>query len=364
MPRCARRTGLPSRCAARRLVLLMYMAAARTTIAAAVYLSFLFKTCPRVEDAFARQHFCSICGGAPGKPKRMALQLARGLSVLNSPVTLPQNGGRTVMKQLRIGDITIDAVIEREGPWRRPQDFFPAYDEAVFRHHLAGMEPEVFDTALGLIVITYQTFVVRTPRYTILVDTCTGEDKGHPPPFDFPGKERWRNELFALGISYEKVDYVFCTHLHIDHTGWNTTLRDGRWVPTFPNAKYVFHKKEYAVWEAEHNKGANPPGTVFRDNCLPIVEAGQVLLVDDDYALDDTITLTPTPGHSPCHCCVNIFSRGQRAVVTGDMMHHAIQCREVDWSPGVDWDPKQAAMSRRRFLSSVADTDTLLLPIH
>ena len=226
------------------------------------------------------------------------------------------------MKQLRIGDITIDAVIEREGPWRRPQDFFPAYDDAVFKHHLATMEPEVFDTALGMMVITYQTFVVRTPRYTILVDTCTGEDKGHPPPFDFPGKERWRNELFALGITYEQVDYVFCTHLHIDHTGWNTTLRDGRWVPTFPNAKYIFHKREYAVWEAENAKGANPPGTVFRDNCLPIVEAGQAVLVDDDYALDDTVTLTPTPGHSPCHCCVNIFSKGKRAVVAGDLMHH------------------------------------------
>jgi glyoxylase-like metal-dependent hydrolase (beta-lactamase superfamily II) len=91
------------------------------------------------------------------------------------------------------------------------------------------------------------------------------------------------------------------------------------------------------------------------------VEAGQALLVDDDYGLGDTITLTPTPGHSPCHCCVNIFSRGQRAVVVGNMMHHAIQCRELDWSPGVDWDPKEAAASPRTFLSSVTDTDTLLL---
>ena len=167
-----------------------------------------------------------------------------------------------------------------------------------------------------------------------------------------------------MGLRYEDVDYVFCTHLHIDHTGWNTTLRDGRWVPTFPNAKYIFHKGEYAAWEAEDARGANPPGTVFRDNCRPIVEAGQALLVDDDYALDDTITLTPTPGHSPCHCCVNIVSRGQRAVVTGDMMHHAIQCREPNWSPVVDWDLEQAAVSRRRFLASVADSDTLLLPIH
>jgi len=268
------------------------------------------------------------------------------------------------MRQIRIGDITIDAVIEREGPWRRPQDFFPMYDDAVFRSHLPIMEPEVFDPVEGKMLITYQTFVVRTPRYTILVDTCTGEDKGHPAPFDFPGKERWRKELFALGVGFEQIDYVFCTHLHIDHTGWNTTLRDGRWVPTFPNAKYIFHKKEYAAWEDAYKRDADPHKTVFRDNCLPIVEAGKALLVDDDYALDDTVTLTPTPGHSPCHCCVNIFSKGQRAVVTGDMMHHAIQTRELHWSPGVDWDPKQAAQSRQTFLSSVADTPTLLLPIH
>jgi glyoxylase-like metal-dependent hydrolase (beta-lactamase superfamily II) len=232
------------------------------------------------------------------------------------------------------------------------------------------MEPEVFDTASGKMVITYQTFVVRTPRHTILVDTCTGEDKGHPPPFDFPGKERWRNELFSLGISYEQVDYVFCTHLHIDHTGWNTMLRDGRWVPTFPNAKYIFHKREYAAWEAEYAKGAALVdraallAKVFRDNCLPVVEAGQALLVDDDYALDDLITLTPTPGHTPCHCCVNIFSKGQRAVVAGDLMHHVIQCREPDWSAGVDWDLKQSAVSRRKFFAEVADTDTLILPVH
>ena len=100
-------------------------------------------------------------------------------------------------------------------------------------------------------------------------------------------------------------------------------------------------------------------------NCLPVVEAGQALLVDDDYALDDTAWLTPTPGHSPCHCCVNIRSRGQRAVVTGDMMHHALQCREPDWSTVFDTgDPLLAAKSRRSFLASVVDTDTLVLPVH
>ena len=183
------------------------------------------------------------------------------------------------MKQLTVGDVTITNIIERDGPWRKPEDMFVGYDPEVGKRHLASMDSEVFDWTSGRMVITYQTFLVRTPKHTILVDTCTGEDKGHPPPFDFPGKERWRDELFALGVSYEQIDYVFCTHLHIDHTGWNTTLRNERWVPTFPNAKYIFHKREYAAWEAEHARGANPPGTVFRDNCLPIVEAGQALLV-------------------------------------------------------------------------------------
>ena len=268
------------------------------------------------------------------------------------------------MRQIRIGNITIDAVIEREGPWRKPRDFFPAFDQATFDAHLPSLEPEMFDAASGLLMMTYQTFVVRTPHHTILVDTCTGEHKGHPAPFDFPGKERWRNELFALGIGFEDVTHVFCTHLHIDHTGWNTQLVDGRWVPTFPNAKYIFHKTEYAIWEEEHRKGANPPGTVFRDNCLPIVEAGQALLVDDDFQLDDLVTLTPTPGHSPHHCCVNLHSGGEQCVVTGDLIHHAIQCREPAWAAAPDWDPAVGIQSRRRFMEQVADTPTLLLPIH
>ena len=267
------------------------------------------------------------------------------------------------MRQVRIGDITIDAVIEREGPWRRPQDFFPAYDEAVFKRHLPTMEPEVFDHVLGMMVITYQTFVVRTPRHVILVDTCTGEDKGYPAPMDFP-KQPWLDGFKSAGLSVEQIDYVFCTHLHIDHCGWNTVLRDGRWVPTFPRAKYVFHKREYAAWEAADKRGENPPGNVWRYNCEPIVAAGQALLVDDDHVLDDLVSLTPTPGHSPCHCCVNIRSKGQRAVVTGDMMHHALQCREPDWSTIFCWDPLQAAQSRRAFLTSIADTGTLVLPVH
>ena len=267
------------------------------------------------------------------------------------------------MRQLQIGDVTITSIVERDGPWRKPETMFPAYDAAVAAEHFKTMEPEVFDHASGRMVITYQTFVVRTPKHTILVDTCTGEDKGYPAPMDFD-KTPWLDGFKAAGLSFDKIDYVFCTHLHIDHCGWNTVLRDGRWVPTFPKAKYVFHKREYAAWEEATKRGDNPPGNVWRFNCEPIVAAGQALLVDDDYMLDDTVWLSPTPGHSPCHCCVNIKSGGQRAVVTGDMMHHALQCREPDWSTIFDWDAREAATSRRRFLGEVAGTGAFVLPIH
>jgi glyoxylase-like metal-dependent hydrolase (beta-lactamase superfamily II) len=267
------------------------------------------------------------------------------------------------MQMLSIGDVTITSIVERDGPWRTPEAMFPDYDPEIGRKHIAELDPVVFDHASGKMVITYQTFVVRTPKHTILVDTCTGEDKGYPAPMDFP-KQPWLENFKTAGLGFEDIDYVFCTHLHIDHCGWNTRLRNGRWVPTFPNAKYIFHKDEYAYWEAATERGESPPGNVWTFNCRPIVEAGQALLVDDAYQLDDTFSLTPTPGHSPHHCCVDIRSRGQHAVVTGDLMHHVLQCREPSWSTIFDTDKGVAEQSRRKFLAQVADTGTLILPIH
>ena len=270
------------------------------------------------------------------------------------------------MRKLTIGDVTITSIIERDGPWRAPGQMFPNAPADQIEATLRELEPETYDVASGKMVITYQTYVVRTPRHTILVDTCTGEDKGYPAPMDFP-KQPWLDGLKAEGLSFDDIDYVMCTHLHIDHSGWNTVLRDGRWVPTFPRAKYVFHKREYAAWEASTKAGETRPGgggSVFTMNCEPVVAAGQALLVDDDFSLDDCITIEPTPGHTPCHCCVHINSGGQHAVITGDLMHHALQIHRPSWSTMFCWDPIEAADSRTRFLANVADTDTKLLPIH
>jgi glyoxylase-like metal-dependent hydrolase (beta-lactamase superfamily II) len=267
------------------------------------------------------------------------------------------------METLTIGDVTITSIVERDGPWRTPEVMFPAYDPELGRRHLSEMDPVVFDEASGKMVITYQTFLVRTPKHTILVDTCTGEDKGYPAPMDFP-KQPWLDNFRAAGLRFTDVDYVFCTHLHIDHCGWNTVLRDGRWVPTFPNARYVFHKREYAAWEEATKAGRNPPGNVWRYNCEPIVEAGQALLVDESYELDDLVSLTPTPGHAPCHCCVNIRSGGQEAIVTGDLFHHALQVWQPELSTIFDWDAEEGIASRRKFFAEVAGSGKLMLPVH
>ncbi len=163
------------------------------------------------------------------------------------------------MKTLKVGEITITSLIERDGPWRTPEAMFPAYDAAIGRKHLAELDPVLFDSASGRMVITYQTFLVRTPKHTILIDTCTGEDKGYPAPYDFT-KQPWLDDLHAAGLGVNDITHVFCTHLHFDHTGWNTMLRNGRWTPAFPNAKYIFHKDEYAQWEATTARGETPPG--------------------------------------------------------------------------------------------------------
>jgi Metallo-beta-lactamase superfamily len=227
-----------------------------------------------------------------------------------------QTDGRIAVKTLKIGDVTISSLIERDGPWRTPEYMFPTYDPAVGRRHLADLDPVVFDPVSGRVVITYQTFLVRTPKLTVLIDTCAGEDKGYTAPFDFP-KQPWLDNFRAAGLRFDDITHVFCTHLHFDHTGWNSVLRNGRWVPTFPHAKYIFHKREYAHWEAASMKGDNPPGNVpgnsWTYNCRPIVEAGQALLVEDTFLgqVADTGTFV-LPIHFPSPTTGLIAADGER----------------------------------------------------
>lgn len=266
------------------------------------------------------------------------------------------------MEPFRVGDMLISSFVEREGPWRPPGVMFPTSDRATALAHLKEMPPCVYDAGRDLLMSSYQTFVVRTGRHVILVDTCVGDDKPmRGPGLQYP-KQSWLDGFAAHGLRFEDVDYVFCTHLHVDHCGWNTRLVDGRWVPTFPNATYIFGRREYEAWEAQDDGGLQ--SAVLGDSCRPVVEAGQAVLVDGDFVLEAGIWLTPAFGHSPGHVCVNLSSGGSHAIFTGDMMHHPLQCREPDWSTCFCFDPDEAARTRRRILGEVADSGVVVIPAH
>ena len=160
-----------------------------------------------------------------------------------------------------------------------------------------------------------QTYVVRTSHHTILIDSCVGNDKDRPtrPHWHLKTDDTYLNALAEHGIAPEAIDFVMCTHLHSDHVGWNTRLDNGRWVPTFPNARYIFSKKELEAWrDVGYEKFSRTP---FEDSVLPVLEAGRAELVTDDYALDDEVFLESTPGHTPGHVAISLRSKGASAVM-------------------------------------------------
>lgn len=271
-----------------------------------------------------------------------------------------------VMAPVRIGEVEIAAIMEYQKSGPEASEFFVGYDQAQMERHLPQIPREQFDHATGRLIMAFQSFVVKTPRHVMLIDTCCGEDKFLPEPMPHP-TGAWLDGLNALGLSVADVDFVLCTHLHIDHTGWNTRLEKGRWVPTFPNARYVFSRAEYAYWETLAKSGVPQPRVsagIWEMNCLPVAEAGQALLVDDGHVLDEFVSLVPSPGHSPHHVCVRIASGGQEAIAIGDLLHSVVQCHLPDWSTRICWDARLAARSRRAILSEAAERRSLVLPVH
>ncbi|MBX6747998.1 MAG: MBL fold metallo-hydrolase, partial [Acetobacteraceae bacterium] len=197
----------------------------------------------------------------------------------------------------------------------------------------------------------------------ILVDSCVGNHKPRPgrPFWNMKTDDTWMRGLAAAGLTVQDIDYVMCTHLHVDHVGWNTRLENGRWVPTFPNARYIFGEREFAYWAAEHARTPNP---VIADSVLPIIEAGRAELVQSDHVLNDHIRLTPTPGHTPGHYAVELGKGWTQAVLTGDLIHSPLQARYPELSMRADTDRAQSAATRRRFLECHCEAGTLLCTAH
>jgi glyoxylase-like metal-dependent hydrolase (beta-lactamase superfamily II) len=173
--------------------------------------------------------------------------------------------------------------------------------------------------------------------------------------------DTYMRALGAAGVGVNVIDFVMCTHLHVDHVGWNTRLDNGRWVPTFPNARYVFGKTEFDYWTEQNAKAVVPP---FADSVLPVVEANTAEIVSNEYQIGDHVRLLPTPGHTPGHVAIT-FGRGKdNAVISGDLMHSPLQTRYPNLSAKFDVDQAEAATTRRNFLERYCDTDTLCCTAH
>jgi glyoxylase-like metal-dependent hydrolase (beta-lactamase superfamily II) len=215
----------------------------------------------------------------------------------------------------------------------------------------------------GRLKMSIHSLVLETPARRIVVDTGLGNDKqGRNVPTWNNRDDPFLERMAAAGFAPDSIDTVLCTHLHVDHVGWNTRLIAGKWVPSFPNARYVFGRTEYEHWR-DHSEEPDK-AAVFNDSVKPVVDAGQAELVASDHRLTDELTLIPTPGHSPGHISLHIRSDGQTALLTGDVAHHPCQMAHLEWSSTADSDPLQSAATRRELFARFADTPTLVIGGH
>jgi glyoxylase-like metal-dependent hydrolase (beta-lactamase superfamily II) len=266
--------------------------------------------------------------------------------------------------EYRVGAITVTRVTEQCGPGFLPGVLYPDWDPAVLQEAGAAMLPDGLDPASGKLISSIHTWVVRTPHHTILIDTCAGNHKHRPAlprlhQLDLPFLDR----LAKAGVRPEAVDFVLCTHLHADHCGWNTRLIDGRWVPTFPNAKYVFSRAEYDRWSAPDGGESHNAG-VFEDSVLPVIATNQAQVIDGAGVIADGLAFHPTPGHSPGHVAVTLEDKDHLGLFSGDIMHQPVQVVRPEWNSRFCEDPLAARTSRRWLLEQAAEHDATVFTAH
>lgn len=259
------------------------------------------------------------------------------------------------------GPFQIWRVIEFEGPFREPDDLIPSAVPEAMRETRTYKDARYFDQAKNKLIMSFHGILVRTPRSQILVDACLGNDKHRPRVPEWHMRSGpFIEDLADVGVSVEAIDYVLCTHLHADHVGWNTRLLGGRWVPTFPNATYLFGKDEMAFWEQDPEANHRS----WEDSVQPVLEAGQAKIVDDNYEIEPGVSLVPAHGHSPGHVMLKLDDGNIVAYVIGDVIHHPVQVEHPDWSSQFCWNADKAFAMRSSILETVADRDQWLIPAH
>jgi len=267
-------------------------------------------------------------------------------------------------KIYRIGEVTVTRVTETIIDMAPPERLFPDWRPQLLNGEERRFAPSAPERLRERIPTSVHSWLVKTPTATILVDTGIGNGKTRPQAFfdhlDTPYLER----LAAAGVMPEQVDYVLITHIHTDHVGWNTRRVDGRWVPTFPNASYIFPRRGHDYFSSAEGR-ARPNYRMYEDSILPIIAAGQARMVaPEGEEVLPGIRYLPTPGHSVDHMSISMVSQAQEALFAGDVMHGPIQVHAPELSSVFCADPAQAKRSRDWVLNHCAERDVLYFSSH
>jgi glyoxylase-like metal-dependent hydrolase (beta-lactamase superfamily II) len=266
---------------------------------------------------------------------------------------------------IKLNDVTIHPVVEQQGPFFDLMEFFPKLTKEMVDENRSWLEPTFVEPGTGRMILCVQGFVIKTEHHNILIDSCVGNDKPRParPFWNMMSNDRFEKSLGETGLGVNDIDYVMCTHLHVDHVGWNTRLDNGRWVPTFPKATYVMADRELMYWTQKEKE--DPTGVPWiTDSVLPIVAARRAQIVKSDFALNETVSFIPTPGHTVDHYSVLVGRPGGDALITGDMIHSPIQGKYPDHGMRADYDSTQAGQTRRKIFDRFSDADTVMCVCH
>jgi glyoxylase-like metal-dependent hydrolase (beta-lactamase superfamily II) len=241
------------------------------------------------------------------------------------------------MDRVRIGNVEIQPILDTP-VLMNPHQFLPKHAEAFLREFA-----DLVVDPRGLFQMSITCFLLRSAGKTILVDTGLG-------PWRRPGFPRGHlNEALAEhGIAPGDIDLVVNTHLHIDHTGWNTVEGpDGQPTIFFTNARWLVQKVEWEYWMQP--RFMEDPSHPHLSQCVaPLEREGRVEFVYSEQAIDENLVFVPSPGHTPGHVCIGIQSAGERGVIIGDASHHPAQLIHPDWSPSADADPMLSARTREK----------------
>ena len=269
------------------------------------------------------------------------------------------------MMKWQIGKIKVTRIQEVLFP--EFSDVIPAVTKELVKE-IKWLFPH-FVTADGHLSLSIHSLIVETPIHKLVVDTCIGDGRDRMPMEGMHMlSTNYMRDMQSEGYQPEDIDFVLCTHLHVDHVGWNTRLVDGKWVPTFPNAKYIMDKKDLDFWgsiDADTDIDfMQVQRQVFEDSLMPVIKAGLAQPVDAPSIICDGVRLISTPGHTPGHVSVVLESEGQTGLITGDFIHHPIQFHDPALVSPFDVDNEMAIETRRRIFGEYADTPTLIIGTH